>query len=175
MDGFESPTRGTLPYFGPLYGPPKVEAYAGVGQVSKPRLPAHGPGFPLQQLDSVCACACACACPPVEPCVYRLPSPPGARRPRPGKGSALSLFCFLNATSPRGRPVRVSAQRLSLMWSRPPGIWLLDPRQQGPAQGSSSCVRPGEAERQVINKFDVALRPWELAVSALANKGRLLK
>lgn len=38
-------------------------------------------------------------------------SPP----PRPGKGSALSLFCFLNATSPRGRPVRVSAQRLSLM------------------------------------------------------------
>lgn len=25
MDGFEKSTRGTLPYFGPLYGPPKVE------------------------------------------------------------------------------------------------------------------------------------------------------
>lgn len=52
MDGFEKSTRGTLPYFGPLYGPPKVEPYAGGRQVSKPPLPAHGPSFPLQR-DSV--------------------------------------------------------------------------------------------------------------------------
>lgn len=34
---------------------------------------------------------------------------------------------------------------------------------------------PGEAERQVINKFDVAFRRCELAVSALANKGTTLE
>lgn len=85
----------------------------------------------LRCLPTVPIFPCPCRRDSVPVSAPSLPCLPGARRVRPGKGSALSLFCFLNATSPRGRPVRVSAQRLSLMWSRPCGISLLNPRQTG--------------------------------------------